>query len=650
MAETALKLLHQSFAMPGALALLLLLPALGVFTFLARRRRRRILARLGRIPALLALTEGGRQWLSMRRLCQSTALSFLIAGIAGPRWGLEPSPTSAPGRDLVVVLDLSRSMLADDGPPSRQARAREALDQLSLRLARRGGHRIALVAFASRAQVVCPLTHDYAHFREKLAELDAAHPPVALLPPPDAREFPSGTRIGAGLKEAVAQVLDARYTGQQDLLLVSDGDDPAGDQEWRQGLQAVRSAGVPVYTVGIGDPVKGAILPGPDGQPLTSDGQPVVSSLQREPLVAIAKGTGGEYLGAFTDVPRLDDFFRDRIEPKSERELTEDVLPRYHRRYAWFFGIALALLALDLAVGRRQKRPAPEKAANGVSSLGFRAPAGVRTSGFGVAFLAVVLISAAPASDSINLVRHGNAAFERGDYPAAVRFYEQAEPLITDPGLVAQNLAAALFRLERYRDAELHYRYCLSDATGPRRARALYDLATCLVQEEQGRNRQLLTEAIGLYQQCLREPEIEESLATDARHNLELAKLLRLQAPPPKKDREGDDPQKSEPKNSSDEPPPTAPEQPNPTAGQPELNKGQPQHTSPAPGDQPIPTDQRQAGRGNLPPVPDQDKLVPMSPEDAALHLQRATQRILREHRSYQLSSSAGAGRSVKPW
>ena len=196
MAETTLKILHQAFATPWALVLMGLMPALGVFGFLARRRRRRMLMCLGRIPALAALTEGGRQWLGVRGALVSTAMTCLVLGIAGPRWGREPQQASAPGRDLVVVLDLSGSMLADDGPPNRQERAREALADLVARLKQRGGHRVGLVAFAARAKVICPLTSDYDHFREKVAELDAANPPAALRPGPEGS--PSGTALRRG--------------------------------------------------------------------------------------------------------------------------------------------------------------------------------------------------------------------------------------------------------------------------------------------------------------------------------------------------------------------------------------------------------------------------------------------------------------------
>src|SRR5271156_4871 len=99
--------------------------------------------------------------------------------------------------------------------------------------------------------------------------------------------------------------------------------------------------------------------------------------------------------------------------------------------------------------------------------------------------LAVALVSAAPADRADDELRQGNLAFERGDYDGAMRHYEQAEIEITDPGLVAFNEAAALYRLGQYAEAAEHYLRARDDAIGPRRARLLYDLGNCLVQQAQ---------------------------------------------------------------------------------------------------------------------------------------------------------------------
>src|SRR5207247_3995198 len=128
------------------------------------------------------------------------ALALLVVGAAGPRWGMGAPPPVAPGRDIVVILDLSRSMSARDALPSRLGKAKGALAELADAVQARGGHRLALVAFAARAQVILPLTHDYEAFRTKLAALDADTPPAALR----AADSVSGTRLGAGLRLAVA--------------------------------------------------------------------------------------------------------------------------------------------------------------------------------------------------------------------------------------------------------------------------------------------------------------------------------------------------------------------------------------------------------------------------------------------------------------
>src|SRR5437763_1263518 len=215
-------MLTHAFTDPVLLAALAVPPALGLLALLARRRRRRLLARLGLPGAVAAHVERppgrwriGAGW--------GLGLAALTVGAAGPRWGSGPPPPTAPGRDVVVVLDLSRSMLACDALPSRLGRAKDALREFAAAVQARGGHRLALVAFAARAQVVCPLTHDYDHFRAKLAELDADPPPAAVRP--DGTSV-SGTRIGAGLRKAV-EAHDPSAKAAQDILLVSDGDDPA---------------------------------------------------------------------------------------------------------------------------------------------------------------------------------------------------------------------------------------------------------------------------------------------------------------------------------------------------------------------------------------------------------------------------------------
>jgi Ca-activated chloride channel family protein len=277
----------------------------------------------------------------------TAGLILLVLGIAGPQWGRRPlrAEELAPGRDLVVVLDLSRSMLAEQ--PSRQERALAALGDLADALQARGGHRVALVVFAAHARLVFPLTTDYDHFRDALTHQDADNLPRALHP--HAGDLAaSGTRIGEALRTAVL-AHDPVNKGAQDILLVSDGDDPAGDEEWSAGVEAARALAIPVYTVGIGDPAAASSIPTRNGS-LMHKGMPVTTRLEEKPLEEMARRTHGRYLPARTNGVALGKWWRSMIASGRGRQPTEapEALPLYRPRYAWFFAAALGCFALGL--------------------------------------------------------------------------------------------------------------------------------------------------------------------------------------------------------------------------------------------------------------------------------------------------------------
>jgi Ca-activated chloride channel family protein len=336
-------MLRHAFAQPLLLSCLAALPLLAALALWARRRRRQGLLRLG---GLAALERRPRWALALRRLSLLLGLAGLVVGAAGPRWGRDWSQAVAPGRDLVVVLDCSRSMLAES--PSRLEQARTALLDLDEALRRRGGYRVALVTFAARAKVVCPLTHDLDHFREALLALDLTGPDPDLTPVGDDL---SGTRIGRALALAVA-VHDPRFRGARDILLLSDGDDPARDGEWRQGAESARAEGIPVYCIGLGDADEEHPVPlGPERQ--------ARSRLHRAPLREIARVSRGSAIfpGQRARLPLGEHYLALTAEAPVRQE-SGDALPVYRPRYPWFLGPAFALLSLALLLpDRRWRRP-----------------------------------------------------------------------------------------------------------------------------------------------------------------------------------------------------------------------------------------------------------------------------------------------------
>jgi Ca-activated chloride channel family protein len=340
-----MSVLRHVFAHPWLLLILVAMPLLGALGAWSRRKRRQALLQLGDVLALEAqVSARGGWWQRLRGLCLSLGLLGLGLAAAGPQWGRDWDQSAAPGRDLVVVLDCSRSMLAET--PSRLERARAALVDLSEAVEKRGGHRLALVLVAGRARLVCPLTHDYDHFRAVVADVESAALERDLEPGPAET---SGTRLGQGLAVA-ALADDTRFQGTRDILLLSDGDDPARDGEWRAGARVAASQGIRVYTVGIGDPNTASVIRLDTG-PLTHDGQVVRTRLEEAPLREIAEMTQGTYIPAHTRTLPLGALYLDAISTQPLREESDDALPVYQQRYPWVLGPALGLLALVMVFG-----------------------------------------------------------------------------------------------------------------------------------------------------------------------------------------------------------------------------------------------------------------------------------------------------------
>jgi Ca-activated chloride channel family protein len=333
------------FARPSFLYLLAVLPVLGLIAIVAARRRRSALARLGRpetVGGLSSLRPGSRR---RSRLLLFLGLLGLILAVAGPRWGKGGESGVVVGRDLVVVLDLSRSMTAADmADPVHRERweaARAGLHNLVETVRDRGGHRLALVVFAARPWIVCPLTSDYDHFRTRLDEFSPAAPPPEVRPDPE-QPIVTGTGIGAALRMALT-AHDPRFPGYQDILLLSDGDGPGVEAESEGGVRDAADRQIPVHVVGVGDATRPTDLILGEG----NSAEFVGTKLQEGILRDIARRTRGEYLSSGREVPVLGDWFTHSIERRPSRELADDALLQPRDRSVWFLvgGVLFMLLA-----------------------------------------------------------------------------------------------------------------------------------------------------------------------------------------------------------------------------------------------------------------------------------------------------------------
>ncbi len=334
---------HQLiFAAPGwiglAVGCVILIAALIAFS--ARRRREQLaaFANAEQLHALLANHSPARRIVKNALLL--FAVLFLGIAMARPQWGIIEEEVVRKGEDVVFLLDVSKSMLAQDVEPNRLERAKLAIRDF---LRRHAGGRVGLVAFAGDAFLWCPLTIDYDAFEETLNDLSPDHLSVP----------------GSDLASALFAANGAfeKTEKRKVLIVLSDGEDLE-----KLGIKAaskLAEEGILIYTVGVGTTNGSQIMiPGRGGQmtPMLDEaGQPVNSALDEQTLTEIAKATGGNYrlltniAGGMSDVGAA-------LRTSEGKGLTQ-VRKLGIDRYQWPLGVAIFLLVMEsLLITRRRTK------------------------------------------------------------------------------------------------------------------------------------------------------------------------------------------------------------------------------------------------------------------------------------------------------
>lgn len=311
---------------------LLLLPAGLLVAELARRvratavRHPKIL-RAEASPRGLTLLPGGTAAAAMPRVRWRLWLGLLLAGLAGarPQWGEIEEPVFEQAREILIAVDLSRSMLAADVSPSRLERAKLLITALLERLE---GERVGLAVFAGTAFLQSPLSADYEILREFLPALGP--------------EFlPEGGTEYAALLDTALDAFGRDSTADRFLIVLSDGESQT--EEWRKRIGAVRERGVRVLSLGIGT-AEGAMVPdGRGGLVKDERGAVVLSRLNHSTLEELARQTGGAYRDASSWVD-LADLLRQTVEAGRQGEFSETRRARRVERFQWALAPALLLL------------------------------------------------------------------------------------------------------------------------------------------------------------------------------------------------------------------------------------------------------------------------------------------------------------------
>ena len=281
------------------------------------------------------------------------AIVASLVGLAGPRFGTEVEEVVPHGSDLYVLIDVSRSMLAEDVPPSRLARAKT--DVLAL-LNRLNGERVGLIAFAGQAVVKCPLTVDYDSFRRALQELDPNSAPRG------------GTAIGDAIRKAL-EVFHAKVDRDQSILLITDGDDQKSYPLEAAEIASERK--VAIFAVGLGDSEQGARIPdkGNSESYIEYEGKQIWSKLDGTLLSELALKTNGVYVPAGTRSYNLAELYTDHLQKLRSGDGKTQQRVRRSEQFQWFLGLAILALAIDYCVAsyRRVKSDTSAGTQSGLS-------------------------------------------------------------------------------------------------------------------------------------------------------------------------------------------------------------------------------------------------------------------------------------------
>jgi len=487
------------FAQPAMLWLLLAIPLWVVLAAFAARRRagaRRTWAG-ALFERLTPWLDAGRERLRLTLVLLGFAC--VVLALSRPQWGGETVMMKRKGIDVLVALDTSNSMLAEDMRPNRLASAKRAIADLVRRM---GGDRLGLLAFAGEGYVVCPLTLDHGTV---LLLLESMNPTTVSVQ-------------GSNLEDAIRRARAAfvrKETKHKALVLVTDGESTAGDPV-REAEQAAEE-GIVIYAIGIGSP---------DGQPIPErddagnvtgykrdrGGQVVNSRLDEATLQRIAAATRGRYFRSSAQGVELNAVVAE-LQSLEKKELEGQLATHFEERYQWPLALAILLLTLEIVIPNRRRRTS-------AAAVPAARAAALALAVWGVAAGVPAATDAAPLR-AARLNGQANRAYDAQEFENAARLYDEAQAKAPDSPEIAYNLGNALYRQGKLPDAVAHLRHAAQSSDPAIRQRALYNLGNALHDSGQ------LQMALEAYRQAMR----LDALDRDAKINYEKT-LLEMQKGP----------------------------------------------------------------------------------------------------------------------
>lgn len=307
---------------------------------IARRRAAARFASEALRRQLLPRTTFTKRWASVTLVL--ACLTMLTIALMDIRWGKTYREVPQKGIEVMFVLDVSRSMLAEDASPNRLARAKQQIVDMVDEME---GDRIGLVCFAGESRQTVPLTSHYEDFRQTLESVG----------PHSVRS--GGSRLGDAISAAGSSFL-SKTNDHKAIVVFTDGEDqesdPVGTAE-----KLYSEKGIRIFTVGLGDIDQGARIPESEneqGRYVSYRGEQVWSKLNGQILQQIAEKTSGAYIPAGTRRVNMSDVYHGYVANIEEEEFETAKVNTYIARYQWFAMPALVLLVIDVLVSTRVYR------------------------------------------------------------------------------------------------------------------------------------------------------------------------------------------------------------------------------------------------------------------------------------------------------
>jgi Ca-activated chloride channel family protein len=319
-----------------------LLPLLLITGLMLKHRIKRLnrMAEAGLWPTMLPGLSPQRQ--RFKNFIRVLALALAIVALARPQWGFQWEEVKQRGLSIIVALDTSKSMLAQDIKPNRLQQAKWGVRDLVKELR---GDRIGIVAFSGDAFLQCPATIDYAAFLMMLDDIYAGIVPIG------------GTDLYRALEESIESFEKAEET-QSDkvIILISDGEGHTGDPLAL--LPKLKEQKIRVFTIGVGTK-EGTPIQTSDGWIKNKEGNVISSALNEKMLERIAFETGGFYVRSAPGDFGLERVYQQGIAELQREDREARMSKSWTERFQWLLGLALSLLVLDAAV-----RPVNRKGAH----------------------------------------------------------------------------------------------------------------------------------------------------------------------------------------------------------------------------------------------------------------------------------------------